>query len=91
MNKKTLEIIVEESNKEANSKTILVIKTKPIFKATKKGAQLNDGYEFEVNGALPEIADGIAKFAFELEKNGFGKNSGPYFVSLISDYFNRLK
>lgn len=87
---KTLQIAIDESEKDRDIKPLLVIKTKPILKATKKGAELNDGYDFEVNGAIPELADGIAKFAKELEPNGFGKGSGKYFVALITQYFEQL-
>lgn len=88
---KGLQIIIDESGKEVKAKEILIIKTKPILKAVKDGAELNDGYEFEVNGALPEIADGIAKLAIELPKNEFGFKSDEYFIGLINDYFRRLK
>lgn len=80
--------------KELKPTTILVIKSRPILKAIDKGMELNEGYDFEVNGALPEIADGIAKFAIALESledNGFGEKSGAYFISLINDYFNKLQ
>ena len=75
-----------------NSKTILVIKSKPKLSVSDndEGVELNDGYEFEVNGAIPEIADGIAKMAVELEPNGFGEKSGAYFIQLINEYYHRL-
>ena len=72
------------------SKTILVIKTRPILKVENKGATLNDGYYFEVNAAIPEIADGIAKFAKELPNQGCGKGSDRYFINLIGQYFDKL-
>ena len=93
MNKKNVKVyqaIIDESKDIFTPKTILTIKTRPNLKATKKGAELNDGYDFEVNGALPEIADGIAKFARELPKNGFGKGSDGYFITLINEYFKKL-
>lgn len=88
--KQIVQTIIDANEDMLKSKTILVIKTKPVLKAENKGISLNDGYEFEVNGALPEIADGIAKFAKELEPNGFGPNSGRYFVGLIQQYFDKL-
>lgn len=87
ISKKDIEIIANENMKP---KTILVIKTKPTLKSTTKGMFLNDGYEFEVNGAIPEIADGIAKFAKELPKNGFGKGSDSYFITMINQYFSKI-
>lgn len=83
----TVEII---ANQAMTAKTILTIKTRPSLKATKKGMTLNDGYDFDVNGALPEIADGIAKFAKELPKNGFGDHSDGYFITLINEYYKKL-
>lgn len=80
----------ELMNNEAKVKTLLVIKSKPVLSAKKKGVELNEGYDFEVDGAIPEIADAIAKFAVELPKNGFGENSGSYFITLISEYYKRL-
>lgn len=72
--------------------TILTIKRKPKLTVTEDetGLELNDGYDFEVDAAVPEIADGIAKFAKELPNNGFGKDSDRYFIHLICEYFNKL-
>lgn len=85
-------VIAEMANASMalKAKTILTIKTKPSFKAGNKGLYLNDGYDFEVDGALPEIADGIAKFAKELPKNDFGEGSDSYFITLINEYFKKL-
>lgn len=89
--KEIVKEFVEDNQLEA--KTILVIKARPKLSVAKddSGIELNDGYEFEVDGAVPEIADGIAKFAAELPKNGFGETSDRYFIQLISEYFNKLK
>lgn len=75
------------------AKTILVIKSRPKLSVSDDdtGMELNDGYEFEVDAAVPEVADGIAKFAAELPKNGFGEDSDRYFISLIGQYFDKLK
>lgn len=88
------EIIEKTNNTESiRLKKIFVICSKEHFSITEKkdGIELNEGYEFEVDGALPEIADGIAKFANELEKNGFGQNSGRYFMSLINNFYDKLQ
>lgn len=78
---------------QLEAKTILVIKARPKLSVAEddSGIELNDGYEFEVDAAVPEIADGIAKLAAELPKNGFGETSDRYFISLIGEYFNKLK
>ena len=92
MDKEELEQLkLQVENFEATPKTILTIKTMPKLEvAEDKGVTINDGYAFEVNGALPEIADGIAKLAFEMPKNGFGENSGKYFITLIGQYYTKL-
>lgn len=90
MDKNQKKLIENEANNEVIPRLILSIKTRPLFKAEGKGLCLNEGYEFEVNGALPEIADGIAKLAKELPKQGFGKGTDSYFIQLINQYFNKL-
>lgn len=82
---------IEKLIPETKEKTILVIKTKITPKIVDDGIELNDGYNFEVNGALPEIADGIAKMAKELPANGFGEGSDKYFITLIQQYFDKVK
>lgn len=57
----------------------------------KNKVTLNEGYSFEVNSAIPELADAIAKLAKEMPGNGFGENSDTAFISLIQEYFNKLK
>ena len=94
MDEKVEELIkafTEENGLKA--KTLLTIKSKPSFSVNEEetGLELNDGYEFEVDGAVPEIADAIAKFAIELPNNGFGEDSDTYFITLISQYFEKLK
>lgn len=90
--KEQLEKLFNEDN-QLNAKTLLIIKSRPKLTVSEddSGMELNDGYEFEVNGAIPEIADGIAKFAIALEQNDFGKNSSTYFIKLINEYFNKLQ
>ena len=90
--KAELNKLFNEDNK-LKEKTILVIESRPKLTVSddEEGVELNDGYEFKVNGALPEIADSIAKLAFELPKNGFGEKSDLYFIQLIHQYFDNLK
>lgn len=89
--KEQLNKLFNEDN-QLRAKTLIVIKSRPKLTVddNDEGMELNEGYEFEVDGALPEIADGIAKMAFALEENGFGENSGGYFISLINEYYKKL-
>lgn len=82
----------ELMNNEIKPKTLLVIKSRPKLSLSEdeNGIELNDGYEFELNGAIPEVADAIAKFAAELPNNGLGPDSGSYFITLISEYYKKL-
>ena len=90
--KERLTKLFQEDN-QLKAKTLLVIKSRPKLSVAEddSGMELNDGYEFDVNGAIPEIADGIAKFAKELPNNGFGENSDRAFITLITEYFNKLQ
>ena len=92
MEKEELEQLKSQvENFEATPKTILTIKTLPKLEVVEdKGVTINDGYTFEVNGALPEIADGIARLAMEMPKHGFGENSGSYFIVLIGEYYKKM-
>lgn len=81
-----------ETTESIRTKTILSIKTLEKLTPIEEGVELNEGYEFETNGALPEIADGIAKMANELDKmKELGENAGSYFLQLVSDYYSRTK
>ena len=83
MDKSVDEIVEETIEKESKrTKTILVVRSLEQLNPTKKGLELNVGYEFEVDGPLPEVADGIAKMAKELDKMQ-GESAGAYFVELI--------
>lgn len=89
MDKSVDEIVEETIEKESKrTKTILVVRSLEQLNPTKKGLELNVGYEFEVDGPLPEVADGIAKMAKELDKMQ-GENAGAYFVGLIRQFYEK--
>lgn len=73
---------------------ILKIERKRDLSVTKdeQGMELNEGYEYTVNGAIPEIADSIAKLAIEMDKmTDLGEKAGGYFLVLIGEYYNKNK
>lgn len=71
--------------------TILKIDVIEQLTPDEKGVELNEGYEFEVNGALPQLADGIAKMAYEMDKDQeFGTKGGGAFLALIAEYYKKL-
>ena len=75
-------------DKKIEPKHLLTIKTFPHLDETKEGILLNDGYAFDVDGSLPEVADAIVKFAMELPANGFGEGSDKFFIELINTFYN---
>lgn len=86
-----LDKMIEEA--QVDGKLLFSVRTRPVLAVSEdeKGVNINDGYDYTVDGAIPEIADAIAKFAVELPKNGFGEKSDSYFIVLIQEYFNKLK
>lgn len=89
MDKSVDEIVEETIEKESKrTKTILVVRSLEQLNPTKKGLELNVGYEFDVDGPLPEVADGIAKMAKELDKMQ-PDNAGAYFIELIRQFYEK--
>jgi len=74
------------------SKTILKIDVIEQLKPEKEGMTLNEGYSYDVNGPLPQLADSIAKMAIQMDKDpDFGINGGDAFLMLIGQFYNSLK
>ena len=74
-------------------KQICLIHAVEKLSPTEEGIELNEGYSYEVDGSLPQLADSIAKLAIELdkEKEAFGDNGGNLFINLIVEFYNNLK
>ena len=74
-------------------KQICIIHSVETLTPTEEGIELNEGYSYEVDGSLPQLADSIAKLAIELdkEKETFGDNGGNLFIKLIVEFYNNLK
>ena len=72
--------------------TILKIEVLEQLTPSEDGVELNEGYQFEVNGPIPQLADGIAKMALEMDKEPtLGNKGGGAFLALITEYYNLLK
>ena len=70
------------------TKTILTINVIEKLTAEEDGIDLNEGYEYEINGSLPQLADGIAKMLIEMDKQeDMGENAGGAFLNLIQQYY----
>ena len=75
---------------EKRTRQILVVRSLEVLTPKQEGIELNVGYEFDVDGPLPEIADGIAKMAKELDHmEGQTENSGRYFIELIRQFYEK--
>lgn len=71
---------------------ILVINKLELLNPVKKGLDLNEGYTYQVNSTIPELADGLAKMAVEMDKDkSLGEQGGGGFLTLIGQYYNKLK
>lgn len=74
------------------AKVILEIKALELLDEVDDGIELNEGYEFTVNGSIPQLADGVAKLALAMnEQVDMGENAGEAFLSLILEYYNYEK
>lgn len=72
--------------------TILTIKALERLIPQEEGVELNEGYDYEINGSIPQLADGIAKMAIEMDKQeDMGVKAGDGFLSLIVQYYEKLK
>lgn len=91
LDKETIEKMLEDY--QPKGETILTIITKPKLEVTEEadGVMINEGYDFKVSGAIPQLADAIAKLAIELPKNGFGKDSDDGFIHYINWFYSQLK
>ena len=91
MNDKDIENL-RNSQPVIRTKTILTIAALEKLTPEQNGVELNEGYEFFIDGAIPQVADGIAKMAFEMDKQtDMGETAGGAFISLINEYYQRLK
>lgn len=77
---------------EKRTTKILEIRVLELLKPEKEGVELNEGYEYEINGSIPQLADGIAKMLIQMDKDkDFGKKGGNAFLTLITEYYNKNK
>lgn len=71
--------------------TILNIKVVEKLIPEEEGVNLNEGYEYDVNGTIPQLADGIAKMAVEMDKQpDLGDKAGGAFLALVEQYYLKL-
>lgn len=82
-----------DDNKEVSIRvaTILKIEVLEKLESEKDGVELNEGYQFEVDGPIPQLADAIAKMAFEMDKEEtLGNKGGGAFLALVAEYYKNL-
>lgn len=81
-----------EMTEHTRTTTILKIEALENLEPTEDGMDLNEGYSYEVQGSLPQLADSLAKMAIEMDKDlDLGDNAGGAFVALITQYYEMLK
>ena len=81
-------------NEAPVTRTKLILEVRAIEKLdpTEEGMELNEGYQYEVNGSIPQLADGIAKMALEMDKDeNLGEAAGGAFLELVNQYYQKLK
>ena len=82
---------------EASIRThnILVVKRRRSFDVKSDDdskVELNEGYDFEVDAPIAEIADGLAKMAIEMDKmTELGEEAGGAFIQLVAEFYKKLK
>ena len=83
------EAIMEQSKRTTK---ILEIRALELLTPTDEGVELNEGYEFDLQGAMPQVADGLAKLFIELNADTeLGENAGDMLLTLVIEYYNQLK
>ena len=81
-------------NEAPVTRTKLILEVRAIEKLdpTEEGMELNEGYQYEVNGSIPQLADSIAKMAIEMDKSkDLGEAAGGAFLELVNQYYQKLK
>jgi len=84
---------IEEFNsqhRETRAVKILEVRKLEYIDLKAEGVEINGGYEYDLNGNLAEVADGLVKLAIEMDKDkSMGDHAGAYFVTLISQFYAR--
>ncbi len=82
---------MDEENKQSKRETtILVMKRLELLDAEEDGVNLNEGYAYDVNAPIAEVADGIAKMAIQLDEMLADQpHTGAYFIELIKQFYER--
>jgi|LGVE01.1.fsa_nt_gb hypothetical protein len=72
--------------------TLLEIKVLERSVPTDDGVALNEGYEFAFEGAIPELAHGIANLALLMDEDEeLGDLGGGVLITLASEFYHKLK
>ena len=86
--------IEDLKNMEPVDRTHTILNIKVVEKLTPEdeGVDLNEGYEYDLNGSIPQIADGLAKMFIEMDKQeDMGQDAGGALLNLIEQYYLKLK
>lgn len=84
----TKEELLEHTKPVDRNKLILQVEAKETLIPGNEGVFLNEGYSYELDGSIPQIADSIAKLAIQLDLDTtLGDNAGQMFINLIEQYY----
>lgn len=76
--------------KEVRKKNILTIDAIESLTGDEEGLNLNEGYDYAVNGPLAQVADGLAKLLIELDKESMTRDNtktGEGLLVVLTEYY----
>ncbi len=70
------------------SHSILKVDAIELLEPNPEGMDLNEGYNFVIDGPIPQVADGLAKMMLAMDDDkSIGNNAGEAFLGLINTYY----
>ena len=76
---------------ETKEEVLLCIRKMTRPETVDEGVTIKEGYKFDINSTVAELAFGIACLAKEMPNNDMGEGSDELFVTMIKEYLSRLK
>lgn len=74
----------------AKKNVIFTLSEVNTFVPDKNGVDLDSGYEFELNCALPQLASGLSALFIEMDKQkDMGKKAGGTLLMLVQQYYSQ--
>ena len=86
------EVVQEELDKVVPKEEVLLVirkTTKP--ETADEGVTIAEGYHYDINSTVAELAYAIAGLAKEMPNNDMGEGSDELFVTMIKEYLAKMK